>query len=64
MNKLTTPISDSLLQQIRDFLDAEADMYAGGSDPGQALEANKPLQLLRALDRATGGELMAPRRGW
>jgi hypothetical protein len=63
-NPLSTPISDSLLQQIRDYLDAEADMYLGGSDPAQGYEANKPLQLLRELDRATGGELMAPRRGW
>ena len=60
--KLTTPINDDLLQQIRDYLDAEADMYAGGSDPAQAYEANRPLVLLRELDRATGGELLARRR--
>ena len=62
MNKLTTQISDSLLQQIRDFLDQEADLVAVGSDPAQAYEANRPLVLLRELDRATGGELLARRR--
>jgi hypothetical protein len=38
-------------------------MYAGGSDPAQAYEANQPLALLRLLDRATGGELLARRTG-
>jgi len=61
MNKLTTPISDSLLQQIRDYLDSEADLVAVGSDPAQAYEANRPLTLLRLLDQATGGELLARR---
>ena len=61
LNQLSTPISDSLLQQIRDYLDAEADMYAGGSDPAQAYETNRPLALLRLLDHATGGELLARR---
>jgi hypothetical protein len=60
--KLSTAISDDLLQQIRDYLDAEADMYAGGSDPAQAYEANRPLRLLRELDSATGGELLARRK--
>ena len=44
INQLSTPISDSLLQQIRDYLDQEAD-------------------ILRLLDRATGGELLARRTG-
>lgn len=59
--KLATTISDSLLQAIRDYLDAEADMYAGGSDPAQAYEANRALKLLRELDRESHGELLARR---
>ena len=55
-NQLSTPISDSLLQQIRDYLDEEADVVAG-SDPAQAYEANRPLTLLRLLDRATDSEI-------
>ena len=39
VNKLITQISDSLLQQIRDYLDAEADLIAVGSDPAQADQA-------------------------
>jgi hypothetical protein len=62
MNKLVTAISDALLQQIRDYLDENADVSYGGSDPAQAYEANKALKLLRELDNATDGELMAPRR--
>ena len=61
-NKLSTAVSDSLLQQIRDYLDTEADMMCGGSDPAQAYEANKALTLLRLLDRETSGELLARRR--
>lgn len=60
--KPSTPISDDLLQQIRDYLDENADFFVGGSDPAQAYEANRPLVLLRELDRATGGELLARRR--
>ena len=56
--KLSTRISDDLLQQIRDFLDEQADAAAGCV----AYEANRPLALLRELDSATGGELLA-RRG-
>jgi hypothetical protein len=59
---LSTPISDSLLQEIRDYLDQEADLIAVGSDPAQAYEANRPLALLRRLDRESRGALMAPRR--
>jgi hypothetical protein len=59
MNKLTTQITDDLLQKIRDFLDYEADLVAVGSDPTQAYEANWPLKLLRELDCQTGGELLA-----
>jgi hypothetical protein len=61
-NKLTTPISDSLLQAIRDHLDQEADLFVGGSDPAQDAEPNQAMRLLRELDRATDGELMAARR--
>jgi hypothetical protein len=57
MSKITTQISHSLLQAIRDYLDAEADVYAGGSDPALAYEANKALTLLRLHDRETDGEL-------
>lgn len=60
---LSTRISDRLLQQLRDYLDSEADLFAGGSNPEQALEANLPLRFLKALDHETDGELMAPRRG-
>jgi hypothetical protein len=58
-NTLSTAISDALLQRLRDFLDEEADMYAGGFDPAQSYEANKALRLLRELDGETGGELLA-----
>ena len=61
--KLTTLISDALLQQIRDYLDDDADLVATGSDPAQAYEANLPLRLLRELDHETDGELMASRGG-
>jgi hypothetical protein len=54
----TTRVNDDLLQQIRDFLDEQADAAAGCV----AYEANRPLALLRELDSATGGELLA-RRG-
>ena len=54
----TTQISDGLLQQIRDFLDEQADAVAGCV----AYEANRPLALLRELDSVTSGELLA-RRG-
>lgn len=54
--KLSTAINDELLQQIRDYLDQEADLVAVGSDPAQAYEPNAALQLLTALDRATDGE--------
>jgi hypothetical protein len=60
--KLTTPIADDLLQRLRDYLDQEADLFAGGSDPTQTYEANRPLVLLRELDRATNGELLVRRR--
>jgi hypothetical protein len=62
MINTTTQISDELLQQIRDYLDQEADVVAVGSDPAQAYDANRPLRLLRELDSATGGELLARRR--
>jgi hypothetical protein len=58
-NILSTPISDALLQQIRDFLDSEADLMCGGSDPAQAYEGNRALHLLQELDFQTDGELMA-----
>jgi hypothetical protein len=61
-DKLVTEVSDSLLQQLRDYLDQEADLVAVGSDPAQAYEANRPLVLLRELDRATSGELLARHR--
>jgi hypothetical protein len=54
----TTRVSGDLLQQIRDFLDEQADVAAGCV----AYEANRPLALLRELDLVTGGELLA-RRG-
>jgi hypothetical protein len=54
----TTRVNDDPLQQIRDFLDEQADAAAGCV----AYEANRPLALLRELDSATGGELLA-RRG-
>jgi hypothetical protein len=62
-NKLSTAVSDSLLQQIRDYLDQEADLFVGGSDPAQAYEANQALTFLRLLDRETSGELLARRKG-
>jgi hypothetical protein len=57
--KLTTQITDDLLQAIRDYLDQEADLMVGGSDPAQAYEQNRALKLLRELDCQTGGELLA-----
>jgi hypothetical protein len=59
MINTTTRVSDDLLQQIRDFLDQQADTAAGCV----SYEANRPLALLRELDSATGGELLASRRG-
>ena len=55
-NNLTTRVSDKLLQQIWDFLGAEADMVTGGNDPAQPDEPNAALVLLRSLDEATDGE--------
>jgi hypothetical protein len=55
-NKLSTPISDSLLQQIRDFLDRQADMVVGGNDPAQPSEPNAAMRLLTALDVGTDGQ--------
>jgi hypothetical protein len=54
-NVLSTPISDRLLRQIWDFLDAQADCVTGGSDPAQVDEPNAACQLLQALDFETGG---------
>ena len=54
--KLATAISDSLLQQLRSFLNAQADTVAVGSDPAQPHEPNAAMQLLTALDVATDGE--------
>jgi hypothetical protein len=62
-NVLSTPISDSLLQQIRDYLDQEADLTCGGCDPAQDAEPNEAMKLLKLLDKATNGELFAARRG-
>jgi hypothetical protein len=56
MNKLSTPISDRLLQQIRAFLDEQADMVPAGNDPAQEAEPNAACQLLVALDNETDGE--------
>jgi hypothetical protein len=53
---LSTQISDDLLQQLRNFLDSQADLVSVGSDPAQAHEPNAALQLLTALDAATDGE--------
>jgi hypothetical protein len=61
MNKLMTPVSDALLQEIRDYLDEGADMFYGGNDPSQSVEQNRALKLLARLDRETDGELMARR---
>jgi hypothetical protein len=55
-NVLSTKISDKLLQQIRAFLDGEADMVVGGCDPAQQAEPNDALVLLRALDSESNGE--------
>ena len=55
-NVLSTRISDSLLQQIRAFLDSQADMVTGGNDPAQEAEPNAALVLLRSLDAETDGE--------
>jgi hypothetical protein len=63
LNQLSTPISDSLLKQIRDYLDRDADVMCGGSDPAQDTEPNQAMRLLRDLDFQTGGELFAARRG-
>jgi hypothetical protein len=54
--RLSTKISDSLLQQIRDYLDENADVSYGGSDPAQDAEPNAAMQLLTALDNETGKE--------
>ena len=56
MTNITTPISDRLLQQIWDFLDAQADCVAGGTDPAQPDEPNEAAVLVRLLDEATDGE--------
>ena len=56
MNKLSTPISDQLLQQIRAFLDSQADMVVASNDPAQEAEPNAACQLLVALDNETDGE--------
>jgi hypothetical protein len=56
INKLSTPISDRLLQRLRAFLDAEADMMTGGNDPAQEAEPNDAAVLLRSLDFETGGQ--------
>jgi hypothetical protein len=56
MNRLTTQISDELLQRIRDYLDQEADLVAVGSDPAQAYEQNAALVLLQSLDFETEAE--------
>jgi hypothetical protein len=53
---LTTSISDSLLQQLRSFLDAQADCVAGGNDPAQEAEPNAAMILARLLDFETDGE--------
>jgi hypothetical protein len=54
--KLSTPISDSLLQRLVSFLAQEADMVAGGNDPAQAEEPNEAALLLQNLDNETDGE--------
>jgi hypothetical protein len=56
MTNITTPISDSLIQQIRHFLDQQADCAAGGCDPAQPDEPNAAMMLVQALDNETGGE--------
>jgi hypothetical protein len=53
--KLETPISDDLLQRIRDFLEQEADVIAVGNDPAQPCEANAAMRLLMSLDVETYG---------
>jgi hypothetical protein len=52
----STAISDRLLQQIRDFLDREADMVVGGNDPAQPSEPNDAARLVLELDAATDGQ--------
>lgn len=54
--KLTTQISDNLLQQLASFLTKEADVISVGNDPAQQAEPNEAMTLLRALDLETGGE--------
>jgi hypothetical protein len=56
MNKLSTAISDDLLQRMRAFLDQHADTVAAGSDPAQPYEGNAAAQLLWEFDSATDGE--------
>jgi hypothetical protein len=53
--RLTTQVSDKLLQQIRAFLDSQADMVTGGNDPAQEAEPNAAAVLVQALDNETGG---------
>lgn len=55
-NPLSTSISDSLLQRIRDYLEAGADTISPGSDPAQPPEPNAALILLQSLDRETRWE--------
>lgn len=55
-NPLTTAISDSLLQKIRDFLESESDVVSVGSDPAQPTEPNAALRLLTMLDSETSWE--------
>jgi hypothetical protein len=55
-NKLVTPVSDKLLQEIRHFLDTQADCAAGGNDPAQRAEPNAAMRLLISLDLETEGE--------
>jgi hypothetical protein len=55
-NTLTTPVSDRLLQRLRDFLNSQADMVTGGTDPAQEAEPNAAMLLLVELDAATDGE--------
>jgi hypothetical protein len=54
--KLATAISDQLLQQLRDFLDRQADMVVGGNDPAQPAEPNDAARLVLELDAATDGQ--------
>jgi hypothetical protein len=59
MNKLTTAISDDLLQEIRDFLDDQADVVAVGTDPAGSCESNIAMRILERLDSETAGEFMS-----